>query len=226
VFHNLSRVTSLALVLVAAPGCEIIDMIRGFAAAADEIGNHLESDLKSELTDAKISKVVEVTPLLTEFSKTAKTKWQPDPHAPDFSQLATAMGGLAEYIAFFESHGTRLTEYYVDVAKIADARSLLTLRKAHDEAAAKLKQERSELEGKIAAASGDEKKQLEDQLGVNTKASETLEQQFTQSMDARKAAKSGGSGGYTLSDAEIARVEARLPDITKAFAGAGYGEGK
>jgi hypothetical protein len=226
VLHTLPRVTLLALALTAAPGCEIIDMIRGFAAAADEIGNHLESDLKSELTDAKISKVIEVTPLLTEFSKTAKTKWQPDPHAPDFSQLASAMGGLAEYIAFFESHGTRLTEYYVDVAKIADGRSLLTLRKAHEEATTKLKQERTELEGKIAAASGDEKKQLEDQLGVNAKASETLQQQFDQTMEARKAAKSGGNGGFTLSDEEVARVQARLPEITKAFDGAGYRESK
>lgn len=207
---------------LAPAGCEVIAAVRGFVAAAGEVGEHLEGDLKAELTDAKISKVIEVAPALKAFAATAKHKWEPDPSAPDFSNLVAAFGSLGEYIAFFEEHGTRLTEFYVDLIKIADARAVLTLRKAHAEASAKLEVERVALEGKLAAATADEKPALEEQLAINKTALEDLKRAHQQEVDARAARSNAGEHAYALTDAELARVEARLSDIDAAFTAAGY----
>jgi hypothetical protein len=219
------RVLPIALVLGfglgQAGGCEIIAAVRGFAAAAGELSEHLESDLKAELTDAKIDKIIEVAPKLKAFAETAKHKWEPDPNAADFSKLVSAFGSLSEYMAFFEDNGTRLTEFYVDLVKIGDARSVAQLRKAQAEAEAKLKTERTELEAKAAVATGDEKTQLEEKLRINKTATEELEKVAKQQADAR-AKRAEGSHSYTLSDAEIARVEARMKDIDAAFDAAGY----
>lgn len=215
----------LLLGLALATGCEAIAAFRGFVGAATEIGKHLEDDLKSELTEAKIDKVVEVAPKLKAFSETAKVKWQPDPHAPDFSQLATALGGLADYIAFFEGEGTRITEFYVDLVKINDARGLVTLRKAYGEAKTKLEAEQKELEAKAATESGDAKKLTEEAIARNAKAREELDKADDAAKKARAEQQAhADKGGYTLSDAEVARVEARLPEIDAAFAAAGWAQ--
>jgi hypothetical protein len=220
---KMPQVVVLLAALAMPTGCEAIASIRGLVGAAKEIGQHLETDLKSELTDAKITKVIEVTPKLKTFSETAKVKWKPDPNATDFSELANALGGLADYIAFFEGEDTRLTEYYVDVVKIADARGLVTMRRAYAEATAKLATERKELEAKLAAAQGDAKKPIEDELARNQQAQKTLDDARDQQAKAREQHKAqAGSNGYTLSDAEIALVEARIDEIAKAFDEAGY----
>jgi hypothetical protein len=220
-----------AVVLVSAllvpTGCEAIASLRGLVGAAKEIGEHLEKDLKAELTDDKITKVIDVTPKLKEFSKTAKVKWEVDPNAPDFSKLASALGGLSDYIAFFEGEGTRLTEYYVDVVKIQDARGLITMRKAHEEATKKLADERKEIETKLAAATGDAKKPLEEELARNEQAKKTLDEARAAQLTARdERSKQPSDGGYQLSDDEIARVEARIADIDAAFEKGGYEKAK
>jgi len=219
------RHRALLLLLAAlslTPACEVIDTVRGFAAAAGALSEHLETDVKAELTDDKITKVITVTPALTEFSKTAKHKWDPHPESPDFTKLASALGGLADYTAFFEGQGTRLTEYYVDLIKIVDARGLVTLRKATAEARAKQQTERGELEAKLAAAAEAEKAAIQTALDNNARASELLEQQEAQALEARKQ-RTASSGSYSMSDAEIARVEARLGEIEPVMKAAGYG---
>lgn len=213
---------AVVLALSTTAGCEIIAAVRGFAAAAGELSEHLENDLKSELTEAKITKVIEVAPKLKAFAETAKHKWQPDPNSADFTKLVEAFGSLAEYMAFFEENGTRLTEFYVDLIKITDARALVTMRKAHAEATAKLQAERAQLEAKAVTATGDEKKTIDEQLGVNKTALENLEKANQQQIEARAKRNQGGSHSYSLDDTEIARVEARLPEIDKAFDAAGY----
>ncbi len=220
------RITHVLVLLVALAvptGCEAIASIRGLVGAAKEIGEHLETDLKSELTDDKITKVIEVTPKLKEFSETAKVKWTPDPNAADFSKLANALGGLADYIAFFEGEGTRLTEFYVDLVKITDARGLVTMRKAHEEATAKLATERTSLEAKLAAATGDAKKPIEDELKRNEQAKRALDDARAQQQKSREQAQAqAGTNGYKLSDTEVARVEARLDEIAAVLDKAGY----
>ncbi|HWB80382.1 MAG TPA: hypothetical protein VG755_35705 [Nannocystaceae bacterium] len=223
--------TSSKWLLVAAlcgvPSCEAINAFRGMVGVATEIGKHLEDDLKSELTDAKIAKVVEVTPKLKKFSETAKVKWEVDPHAPDFSKLASAMGGLADYIAFFEGEGTRITEFYVDLIKIQDARGLVTMKKAYAEATEKLDKEKAELEAKLAAASGDAKQPIEDALAQNKRAREELDKAHEAQHKAREEQQAhADKGGYKLSDAEVARVEAHLPEIEAAFKDAGWDKSK
>lgn len=209
------------------PGCEAINAFRGMVGAATEIGKHLEDDLKAELTDAKIAKVVEVVPKLKKFSETAKVKWEVDPQAPDFSKLASALGGLSDYIAFFEGEGTRITEFYVDLIKIQDARALVTMNKAYEEATEKLRAEKENLEGKLASASGDEKKQIEDALAQNKRAREELDKGHEAAHKARTEQQAhADKGGYTLSDTEVARVEAHLPEIDAAFKDAGWDKSK
>ena len=221
---KMPQVVVLVAALAVPPGCEAIASIRGLVGAAKEIGEHLENDLKAELTDDKITKVIEVTPKLKEFSETAKVKWTPDPNAADFSKLASALGGLADYMAFFEGEGTRITEFYVDLVKITDARGLVTMRKAHEEATTKLATERKELEAKLAAAVGDAKKPIEDELKRNEQAKKTLDDARDQQMKAREQqqAQAPKNGGYKLSDAEVARVEARMTEIGEVFEKAGY----
>jgi hypothetical protein len=221
------KVGVLAAVLCVSSGCEAINAFRGMIGAAKEIGQHLEDDLKAELTDAKISKVVEVTPKLKKFSETAKVKWEVDPHAPDFSKLASAFGGLSDYIAFFEGEGTRITEYYVDLIKIQDARALVTMKKAYEEAKTKLDAEQKDLEGKLAAATGDAKKPIEEALAQNKRAREELDKAHDEQQKARTDQQAHpDKGGYTLSDAEVARVEARLPEIEACFKDAGWDKPK
>lgn len=199
-------------------GCEAIASIRGLLAVSGEIQEHLENDLKAELTDAKIDKVIAVTPELKTFSETAKVKWKPDPSAADFKQLANALGGLADYMAFFESQGTRITEYYVDLIKIWDARSFLMLRKAQAEATEKLEAEKKALEEKKDAASPEERKELETQIERATLALKKIDE----AVDTREKSRQQRQSQYALSDAEIARVQSRLEAIDRVFKDAGY----
>jgi hypothetical protein len=214
-------VLALGLVPVLGAGCEIIAAVRGFAAAAGELSEHLESDLKAELTDAKITKVVEVAPKLKAFADTAKHKWTPDPQAADFSKLVGAFGSLGEYMAFFEENGTRLTEFYVDLIKIGDARTVVTLRKAQVEARKKLADEKVELDKALAAATDADRKAIEEKIRINENAMKQLDDVAKQQEEAR-AKRGEGGHSYSLSDAEIARVEARIDEIDKAFDAAGY----
>jgi hypothetical protein len=217
----LRRLFAIVIVLGTAGGCEIIAAVRGFAAAAGELGEHLESDLKAELSDAKITKVVEVAPKLKAFAETAKHKWTPDPQAADFSKLVSAFGSLSEYMAFFEDNGTRLTEFYVDLVKIGDARGVIKLRKAQVEAKQKLADEKVELDKALAAATDADRKGIEEKIRINESATKQLDDVAKQQADAR-ALRAEGGHSYTLSDAEIARVEARMPEIDQAFDAAGY----
>ena len=208
---------ALSILLSGPVGCEAIATMYGAAKLGKEISAHLESDLKSELTEDKIDKALEVTPALREFSETAAHKWDLDPDAPDFSKLASAMGAMSDYLSFFESHDTRLTEYYVDMVKIADARALVMIRKAHEEAIVKHDEERKELEAKLAAAEGDEKAKLEKELDRNAKAKVRVETNFEEGTKAREKMRMQGGSSYSLSDEEVARVEARLDDIMAAL---------
>ncbi len=185
----------------------------GMAKVAKELGKHLKSDLESELTDAKIDKALTVTPALKEFSSTAKSKWDLDPNAPDFTKFASAMGAMSDYMAFFESHDTRLTEYYVDMVKIADARAQISLRKAHEEAKAKNDKERAELQAKLEAADDAAKPDVEKELERNAKSTEALDKAFKDGQEARDKMRSQKGNSYKLSDEEIARVEARADEI-------------
>jgi hypothetical protein len=198
-------------------GCEAIASVRGLLAISGEVKEHLESDLKSELTDAKIDKVIAVVPELRRFSETAKVKWKPDPEAADIQQLANALGGLADYMAFFESQGTRITEFYVDVIKIYDARAMLLLRKGQADAREKLEAEKKSVEEKKADASPEEVEQLERDLERAKLAIEKIDQM----VEAREQARNRQQQ-YSLSDEEVARVEARLEQIDRVFKDAGY----
>lgn len=184
----------------------------GMAKVAKEVGKHLETDLKAELTDDKIDKVLEVTPALREFSKTAEHKWDLDPDEPDFTKFATAMGAMSDYIAFFESHDTRITEYYADTVRIADARATISLRKANAEALAKHETERAALQAEFDTAEGEEKDKLQQALDRNAKAKETLDKMQKDGEAAREKRRSSGAP-YVLSDKEMARVAARVDEI-------------
>jgi hypothetical protein len=213
--------TLLLCLLSLAPaigGCEAIASIRGLLAVSGEIQEHLESDLKTELTEQKIDKVLEVTPELQRFSESAKVKWKPDPKGGDVSQLANALGGLADYMAFFESQDTRITEYYVDVVKIYDARTLGLLRRTEAEARAKLEAEKQQLEAKKSAGAEDTK-QLETDIERATIALQKLEEGTKAREEARNK-----NPQYRLSDAEVARVEARIEEIDRVFKAAGYAD--
>jgi hypothetical protein len=198
-------------------GCEAIESLRGLMAFSGEVREHLESDMKSELTDAKIDKVITVVPELRAFSETAKVKWAPDPEAADVQQIASAIGGLTEYMAFFESHGTRLTEFYVDVIKIYDARGLILLRKSQAEAREKLEAQKKELEEKKADASPEEAEKLATAL----ERTELAVKKIDEGVEAREKARNQRKN-YRLSDEEVARVEARIEDIDRVFKNAGY----
>jgi hypothetical protein len=205
----------LAASALSMAGCEAIASIRGLIAVAGEVEEHLESDLKTELTDGKIDKVLEVLPELKTFSETAKVKWKPDPAAPDFQQLATALGGLADYMAFFESKDTRITEFYVDLIKIYDVQAFVALRKGQEESQKILEKEKEELEAKKAAASPEEVKKLDGELERNSLAQKKLAEATKAMEEAREQRKQQQQ--YTLSDAEIARVEARSKEIDEVF---------
>jgi hypothetical protein len=199
-------------------GCEAIASIRGLIAVSGEIQEHLENDLKAELTDAKIDKVLAVTPELKAFTETAKVKWKPDPQSADVQQLANALGGLADYMAFFESQGTRITEYYVDIIKMHDARASIMFRRAQTEAKEKLEAEKKALEQKKDSASPEEREQLEREIERATIALQKIEETFV----ARENARKQGQKQYALGDAEVARVESRLDAINRVFEDAGY----
>jgi hypothetical protein len=198
-------------------GCEAIAAFRGMIAMSGEVREHLENDLKAELTEAKIDKVIEVTPELQRFSEKAKVKWKPDPEATDLSQMANAIGGLSDYMAFFESQGTRLTEYWVDLMKIYDARAVIMLRKAQAEAREKLEAEKKALREKKESASPEEAEKIEKELERAKLALERVDQAVATRDDARKR-----RSQYALSEEEIARVEARIEQINGVFSSAGY----
>ncbi len=207
---------SLALSLA---GCDTVSELVGGLSAARTIGTHLEEDVKAPLTEARISKVLEVIPSLKEFSKEAKVKWTPDPNANDFSQLATSVAGLSDYMSFFESHDTRITQFYTDFVKLNDARARLELEKGMADATNKLKAERDKLEKEVANAEGEAKKELERKLRQSELTLEKLEERDGKGREIRQTA---SQAGYTLTEAEIKLVEARLDEINAVFQAAGY----
>ncbi len=210
-------------------GCEMIASLKGLASAVEELDKHLEKDLKAPLTDEKITLLLTVIPKLKTFSETAKVKWEPNPNANDFSQLANALGGLSDYMAFFESNGTRITEFYVLLIKVGDARAQIMWKKAHAESIEKLEKEREELEGKLAAAEDDKKADVEKELERNKLAREKLDeaaQQQQKAIEQHRKQQAKNKGGYTLSDEEIALVAARIDEVNNVFEDAGYDKGK
>ena len=140
--------------------------------------------------------MTEVTPELMAFSDKAKVKWKIEPGTNDIRALSTSMGALADYMAFFESHGTRLTEYYVDVLKIQDAIVHIEWEAGQKDALDRLHKERKELEAKKAAGGG---ANIDQELDRNQKALDTLEKTKPQTAS---TAKDGQKPPYTLSDEE------------------------
>lgn len=207
------------LALACLAGCDFITKAQGVMELAQEVGQNLEKDLKSPLTDAKIDKVLEVTPELVEFSKTAKETWKPDPQSEDIQQLATSLGAVSEYIAFFKARDTRLTEYYVDLVKICDVRWQVVYSEANAEAQEKLAQRIQELEADTSLPAEEKQKALE-QARL---AKQQLEQAKLKDPEATPDQPQGGkNSAYTLSDEERALVTARLPEITRVLRAAGY----
>lgn len=212
--------TVLTIALACGPmtlGCDFVDKMKGMAEGAKELGEHLPGDLKAELTEEKIDKVVEVTPELMEFSKKAKVKWQVDPSTNDIRELATAVGALTDYMAFFESRDTRVTEYYVDVIKIHDAIVQIEWEAGHQDAIERLDEERKELEAKKKSGEGDAST-IAKELERNRLAREKLEKMKPQTPSNRSESKPP----YTLSEDEIERVRDNKDEIYAAFRKAGY----
>ncbi len=228
--RRVKRAPSLAFVVVLAAtpalsGCEYINKARGLVSAMSEIEKHLEKDLAAPLTDEKITLLLEVTPKLTEFTAKAKHKWKPDPAANDLSHLMNALGGLSDYMAFFESEGTRITEYYVLMLKVNDARGQILWSRAYNEAHGKLEKERAELEAKRAAATEDaEQRALDKELERNRLAMEKLDtaKKEQEAAFAERHAAKENKNTYQLSDEEIALVEARFDEVNTVFKDAGY----
>lgn len=200
--------------ILATSGCDAISDVVGAVGAAKDVAAHIEEDVKAPLTDARIDKVVEVTPALREFAEEAKVKWEPDPNANDFSQLAKNVAGLNEYISFFESHDTRLSQYYVDFVKINDARAKIMFKRGQAEAKAKLEKERKELKKKVADAADEEKKKLKRKL---KRVELTLEKLSKTSEEAEAIKQANKEAGYVLSEEEVKLVEARLDELNALF---------
>jgi phenylalanyl-tRNA synthetase alpha subunit len=209
--HRASLTLALLLFL---PGCDAISDIVGTMGAAKNVAAHLEEDVKAKLTNERIDKVVEVTPALREFSKEAKVKWTPDPNANDFSNLAQSLAGLNEYISFFESHDTRLTQFYVDFVKINDARSKIMFQRGKAEAKEKLQKDIKETKKKLEDAADAEKKKLEKKL---ERLKLTLEKMDQVDPAADEMKKANEKAGYKLSDEEIKLVEARIDELNALF---------
>ncbi|MCA9719779.1 MAG: hypothetical protein H6713_20225 [Myxococcales bacterium] len=223
-----SAILALTATLAAGPllaGCEYINGARGLISAMTEIETHLEKDLAAPLTEEKLTLFLEVTPKLTAFTATAKHKWIPDPAANDLGKLASALGGLTDYMAFFESEGTRITEYYVLMIKVNDARGQILWRRAYEEAHATLERERADLESANASAgTPEEERALEKSLERNQLAMQKLEttKQEQEASFAERSAAAGNKNTYQLSAEEIALVEARLDEVNQVFKDAGY----
>jgi hypothetical protein len=196
-------------------GCDFVDSMKGMAEGAKELGKHLPNDLKAELTDDKIDKVVEVTPELMEFSEKAKVKWKVDPSTNDIRELATAVGALSDYIAFFESRDTRVTTYYVDVIKIHDAIVQIEWDAGHQDAIERLDKERKELEAK---KTGGDASTIDKELKRNRLAREKLDKMKPETPSRRSEPKPP----YTLSDEEVQRVRDKKDEVYAAFRKAGY----
>jgi hypothetical protein len=217
--RHLSQLAISCLLLSSLPACEVIDQVKGVATLMEEAGEHLEKDLKEPLTDERIDLFLRVTPALKEFSESAKVKWKPDPDANDIKQMATSIGALGDYAAFFESEGTRLTEYWTIFIKIYDAWALISFEEGQAEARKKLEDEKAELTAKKAAASGEEAEKLEKELERNKIALENLDK-----MDEarKKDTDDAKKKPYQLTDAEIDLVRKRKDEIGEALRASGY----
>lgn len=211
---------ALLLLAFSTSACDTVTEIVGGLSVVKNVGQHLEQDLKSPLTEAKISKVVSVVPALSEFSKEAKVKWTPDPEATDVTKLATSLAGLSDYVSFFESHDTRLTEFYCDFVKINDAKARLEFEEGRAQAKQKLEDERKKLEGKLGEAKDDQTREaIRRKLKQNELTSKKLAETMGAAEQFRKDAK---NAAYQLSPEEIALVQARLAEINSALEGAGF----
>ena len=202
---------------------QTLDDFVGQAAARANLRVFIESARRRG--EANVFLLLEVTPALTEFSKTAEHKWKPDPTANDFSKLAQNLGALSDYMAFFEGHGTRITEFYVLLIKVHDARAQVLWRRAYDEAVKTHEAERAALSAKLEGdVSDEERKRLEKELERNKLAREKLDEAAKAQEEAIAARRQAApeKHGYTLSDAEVARVEARIDEINAVFKEAGF----
>ncbi len=223
--RHLGRLASGALLLALCTftqtGCDTISEITGMVSMAQGLSKHLEEDIKAPLTDERISKVLEVLPKLTEFSKEAKVKWKPDPEDHDMAQLGTMIAGMSEYAAFFESHDTRLSQFYVDFSKIADCRARARLREGIEESRKKLKKEAAELEEKIEEAPEEEKPELERRLKQAQIAIEKLDSGKDEVEKVRN--EQAKNTGYKITPEERALVEARHQEIEAVLEASGFG---
>lgn len=207
------------MLLLTLPACEVIDQVKGVATLMEEAGEHLEKDLKEPLTDERIDLFLRVTPELREFSDNAKVKWKPDPDANDIKQMATSIGALGDYAAFFESQGTRLTEYWTIFIKIYDAWALISFEEGQAEARERLEKEKAELTAKKAAAIGDEAAKLDKELERNRLALENLDE-IERARE--KPTDDAKNKPYALTEAEIELVRKRKDEIGEAMQAAGY----
>lgn len=213
------RALILLSLLVPFAACDFVTKAQGVMELAKEVGEHLEKDLEAPLTNAKIDKVLEVTPELIEFSKTAKEKWKPDPQGQDIQNLAASLGALSEYLAFFKARDTRITTYYVDLIKVVDARWQIVYTEANAKAREQLTARKAEIEAD-ASLDGPAKEKALKQVEI---AIQQLEQAKLKKPEAQPDQPQGGkNSAYTLSDEEIALVAARLDEITTALKAADY----
>lgn len=218
--RHFPRIGLSSLLLLTLPACEVIDQIKGVATLMEEAGEHLEKDLKEPLTDERIDLFLRVTPKFREFSETAKVKWKPDPDANDIAQMATSIGALGDYAAFFESEGTRLTEYWTIFIKIYDAWALISFEEGQAEARERLEKEKAELAAKKSAASGEEADKLDTEIERNRLALENLDK-IAEARD-KDTGDAKQKKPYELTDAEIDLVRKRKDEIGEAMQAAGY----
>lgn len=199
-------------------GCEALSKITGALTAAKDVAQHLDEDIKADLTDERLDKVLAVIPSLAKFSEEADVKWKPDPEAHDFTQLTNGIAGMNDYIAFFESHDTRLTQFYVDLMKTHDARAQILMAEGMDRARQKLGKHRKEIEAKLAGASAKERTELERQLDQVQRTQKRMEESERQAEEHRhRVQEANQQTGYEVSNEEVELVRRRLTEVNDVF---------
>lgn len=202
-------------------GCEMIKKGKGLYALMTEIDEHLDEDLAAPLTDERIDMFIEVAPKLDAFVEESENKWRPDPKKSDIRQMVQGLGAVAEYMAFFETHDTRLTEFYVVMLKVYDARASIAIEEGSGDVREQLEKDKAEAIAKKATASEEEKKELDEAIERADKALEKLDEVKAESERA-DAQTPEAERPYTMTEEEIELVRARKDEIDKAFKDGGY----
>lgn len=199
----------------------MINKAKGLYALMNELDEHLEEDLEAPLTDERIDMFVEVAPKLNEFVEESENKWRPDPKTSDIRQMVKGLGAVAEYMAFFETHDTRLTEFYTVMLKIYDARAAIAIEEGSGDIREQLEKDKAEAIAKKATASEEEKKKLDEDIERADKALEKLDE-VAKETEKAEAETTEEERPYTMTEEEIELVRARKDEIDAAFKDGGY----